>query len=100
MNFAIQRCLEEMEQSFTRERKKYEMHLEEIDFQSKQFKKGLDDLADRLRYVTSRYDLERIPPVGKGYSIIVQAHEEGHFFIKQYADEIRRKNRENNFRLS
>ncbi len=88
MNFSSQRRLEELEQDYTSVRKKQEEALEEIYFQNRQFEKGLDDLADRLRYVTSHYDSELMPPISKGYSIISHAHEEGNYFVRQLTSEL------------
>ncbi|RDX00706.1 hypothetical protein [Listeria kieliensis] len=88
MELSFQRRLEELEQDYTRTHKKQEENLEEIYFQNRGFEKGLDDLADRLRYVTSRYDSEQMPPMGKGYSIISHAHEEGNYLVKQLTNEL------------
>ncbi|MGJ8731426.1 hypothetical protein ACRW9N_13355 [Listeria aquatica] len=88
MEFTFQRRFEELEQDYTRAHKKQEENLEEIYFQNRQFKKNLDDLADRLRYVTSHYDSELMPPIGKGYSIILHANEEGNNFVRQLTSEL------------
>lgn len=88
MELSFQRRLEELEQDYTRTHKKQEENLEEIYFQNRGFETGLDDLADRLRYVTSRYDSEQMPPMGKGYSIISHAQEEGNYLVKQLTNEL------------
>lgn len=88
MEFSFQRRFEELEQDYTRAHKKQEENLEEIYFQNRQFKKNLDDLADRLRYVTSRYDPERLPPIKQGYAFLSRAEEEGSYLVKQLTSEL------------
>lgn len=88
MNFSSQRRLEEMKQEYISTHKKQEEILEEIHFQNREFEKGLDDLADRFRYVASHYNFEQIPPMRQGYSILSKAHEEGSFLVKKQAREL------------
>ncbi|MGJ8730456.1 hypothetical protein ACRW9N_08300 [Listeria aquatica] len=78
---AILQRIDNVEDDHKRETRRIEAKEEEVRETNHQFSKRLDDKADRLRFIVSKYDPEAIPPLSHGYNMISHTQDEVNYIV-------------------
>lgn len=80
--------LEVLETDYKKEKQRIERTIEEVHHENRAFRRGIENLADYVRYMASRGEGTGPETLRQGYRLLEEAQEEGQMVVKKAVNKL------------